>query len=174
MLVVVDEAYLEFVRMDDPVDGLATLARHDNVVLTRTFSKAYGLAGLRVGYAVARPAVAAAIRAVALPFGVSTIAQAAAVASLDRFDELAERVEGLAVEREAAVAHLRGQGWQVPDAQGNFVWIAADQVDPQELAHRAGGEGLSVRPFPEGVRVTIGEAAANELLVDLMDQLPRP
>ena len=84
VLVVVDEAYLEFVRMDDAVDGIATYRRHDNVVLTRTFSKAYGLAGFRVGYAVAPAPIAAALRAVSLPFGVSTIAQAAAIASLER------------------------------------------------------------------------------------------
>src|SRR3954454_15187054 len=79
VLVVVDEAYVEFVRMADPVDGLATYRRHENVVLTRTFSKAYGLAGFRVGYAVGPPAIAGALRAVSLPFGVSTVAQLAAV-----------------------------------------------------------------------------------------------
>src|SRR3954462_5184840 len=91
VLVAVDEAYVEFVRMADPVDGLATYRRHDNVVLTRTFSKAYGLAGFRVGCAVGPAPIAAALRAVSLPFGVSTVAQAAAVASLARQDELLER-----------------------------------------------------------------------------------
>ena len=82
VVVVVDEAYLEFVRMDDAIDGIATYRRHDNVVLTRTFSKAYGLAGFRVGYAVAPAPIAGALRAVSLPFGVSHVAQAAAIASL--------------------------------------------------------------------------------------------
>src|SRR3954453_10666540 len=91
VLVVVDEAYVEFVRMADPVDGIATYRRHQNVVLTRTFSKAYGLAGFRVGYAVGPEPIAAALRAVSLPFGVSTVAQLAAVESLARQDELLER-----------------------------------------------------------------------------------
>ena len=84
VLVVVDEAYVEFVRIDDPIDGLATYRAHHNVVVTRTFSKAYGLAGLRVGFAVAPTPIATALRAVSLPFGVSSVAQAAAVASLER------------------------------------------------------------------------------------------
>ena len=95
VVVVVDEAYLEFVRMDDAIDGIATYRRHGNVVLTRTFSKAYGLAGFRVGYAVAPAPLAAALRAVSLPFGVSHVAQAAAIASLEAQAELFVRVEDL-------------------------------------------------------------------------------
>ena len=95
VVVVVDEAYLEFVRMDDAIDGIATYRRHDNVVLTRTFSKAYGLAGFRVGYAVAPAPLAGALRAVSLPFGVSHVAQAAAIASLEAREELFERVDEL-------------------------------------------------------------------------------
>ena len=100
VLVVVDEAYLEFVRMPDAVDGVATYARHDNVLLTRTFSKAYGLAGFRVGYAVGPAPIARALRAVSLPFGVSGVAQAAALASLEREPELLERVDALVAERD--------------------------------------------------------------------------
>ncbi len=129
VLVVVDEAYVEFVRMDDPVDGLATYRSHPNVVLTRTFSKAYGLAGFRVGYAVAPAPIAAALRAVSLPFGVSTVAQAAAIASLEREPELLERVEALVAERTRVVDGLRDAGWDVPEAQGNFVWFAARRPD---------------------------------------------
>src|SRR3954463_5505293 len=88
VLVVVDEAYVEFVRMSDAVDGVGTVRRRDNVISTRTFSKAYGLAGFRVGYAVAPPPIAAALRAVSLPFGVSNVAQAAAIASLRAEPEL--------------------------------------------------------------------------------------
>ena len=94
VVVVVDEAYLEFVRMDDAIDGIATYRRHDNVVLTRTFSKAYGLAGFRVGYAVAPAPLAGALRAVSLPFGVSHVAQAAAIASLERHRECTVRARG--------------------------------------------------------------------------------
>src|SRR3954466_6231090 len=87
VLVVVDEAYVEFVRMADPIDGVATYRDHENVVLTRTFSKAYGLAGFRVGYAVGPEPIAAALRAVSLPFGISTVGQVAAIASLEREPE---------------------------------------------------------------------------------------
>ena len=89
----------------------------------RTFAKAYGLAGFRVGYVVAHEEVAAAVRACALPFGVSSVAQAAAVASLDAEDELLERVEAIVAERDRVVAGLAEQGWSFPEPQGNFVWL---------------------------------------------------
>ena len=123
VVAVVDEAYVEFVRMDDAVDGLATYRRHPNVVLFRTFSKAYGLAGFRVGYAVAAGPIAAALRAVSLPFGVSGVAQAAAIASLEAEPELLERVDALVAERARVAAGLRDAGWDVPEAQGNFFWF---------------------------------------------------
>jgi histidinol-phosphate aminotransferase len=167
VLVVVDEAYVEFVRMDDPVDGLATYRGHDNVVLTRTFSKAYGLAGLRVGYAVAQPAVAAALRAVSLPFGVSSVAQAAAVASLEREPELLERVEALVAERARVVAGLADAGCPVPEPQGNFVWFELGERT-LEFAAAADEVGIVVRPFAgEGARVSIGETEANDRLIEL-------
>jgi histidinol-phosphate aminotransferase len=165
VLVVVDEAYLEFVRMDDPVDGIATYRRHDNVVLTRTFSKAYGLAGFRVGYAVAPAPIAAALRAVSLPFGVSTVAQAAAIASLERRAELLERVDALVAERDRVVAGLRAAGWDVPEPQGNFVWFELGDRTA-EFAAAADEAGIVVRPFAgEGARVSIGEPEANDRLV---------
>jgi histidinol-phosphate aminotransferase len=167
VLVVVDEAYLEFVRMDDAVDGLATHRRHDNVVLTRTFSKAYGLAGFRVGYAVAPEPIAAALRAVSLPFGVSTVAQAAAIASLERQVELLERVEALVAERTRVVEALREAGWDVPDAQGNFVWLELGDRT-LELAEAADAAGVTVRPFAgDGCRVSIGEVEANDRLLEV-------
>ncbi|WP_435746484.1 histidinol-phosphate transaminase [Nocardioides sp. SYSU DS0663] len=167
VLVVVDEAYVEFVRMDDPVDGLATYRRRDNVVLTRTFSKAYGLAGLRVGYAVGPEPIAAALRAVSLPFGVSALAQAAACASLDRRAELLERVDALVAERTRVLSGLRDRGWDVPDAQGNFVWLGLGERTT-ELAAAAEELGIVVRPFAgEGARVSIGEEEANDRLLQL-------
>ncbi len=129
VLVVVDEAYVEFVRMDDPVDGLATYRRHENVVVTRTFSKAYGLAGFRVGYAVAPAPIAAALRAVSLPFGVSTVAQAAAIASLERQDELLERVEALVAERARVVAGLRDVGLGRARGAGQLRLVRARRAD---------------------------------------------
>ncbi len=167
VLVVVDEAYLEFVRMEDAVDGLATVRGHDNVVSTRTFSKAYGLAGFRVGYAVGPAPIAAALRAVSLPFGVSHVAQAAAVASLRAEDQLLERVESLVAERDRVVRGLADAGIVVPEPQGNFVWFAAGDRTA-ELAAAADELGIVVRPFAgDGARVSIGETEANDRILEL-------
>ncbi len=167
VLVVVDEAYREFVRIDDPVDAVALHRERPNVVAMRTFAKAYGLAGFRVGYVVAAEPVAAAVRACALPFGVSSIAQAAAVASLDREAELMARVDALVAERDRVRSGLRAQGWEVPDAQGNFVWLAlGDRAG--EFAAAAERAGVVVRPFAgDGCRVSVGETAANDLLLSV-------
>jgi histidinol-phosphate aminotransferase len=165
VLVVVDEAYREFVRADDQVDALALHREHANVVVMRTFAKAYGLAGLRVGYVVARAGVAAAVRACALPFGVSSVAQAAAVASLDHEVELLARVDALVGERDRVVAGLAESGWSVPQPQGNFVWFALGDRTAAFVA-AAEAAGIMVRPFAgEGVRVTIGEPEANDVLL---------
>jgi histidinol-phosphate aminotransferase len=173
VVVVVDEAYREFVRADDPVDGLALHRRWPNVVVTRTFAKAYAMAGLRVGYAVAAPPVAAAIRACALPFGVSSIAQAAAIAALDHEAEYAAQVDALVGERARVVEALGEQGWDVPDAQGNFVWL---DLGDRTLDFAAAAEeaGIMVRPFAgDGVRVSIGEPAGNDVLIKVAAQFPR-
>ncbi|QBX55632.1 aminotransferase class I/II-fold pyridoxal phosphate-dependent enzyme [Nocardioides seonyuensis] len=173
VVVVVDEAYLEFVRMADAVDGLATYRAHPNVVLFRTFSKAYGLAGFRVGYAVAPGPIAAALRAVSLPFGVSHVAQAAAIASLEAGDALMERVDELVARRVDVVARLRDVGWELPDAQGNFVWFPLGERTP-DFAAACGEAGVSVRPYAtDGVRVTIGEAEALDRIVEVAAQFAR-
>lgn len=169
VLVVVDEAYVEFVRMADAVDGLATYRAHENVVVTRTFSKAYGLAGFRVGYAIAPEPIAAALRAVSLPFGVSTVAQAAAIASLEREAELLERVSALVAERSRVLAGVRAAGWDVPEPQGNFLWF---QLGPRtaDFAAAADELGIVVRPFAgEGARVSIGEVEANDRVIALAE-----
>jgi histidinol-phosphate aminotransferase len=164
VLVVVDEAYVEFVRDPDAADGLAALAQHDNVVVLRTFSKAYGLAGLRVGYAIARPQVAEAIRKATPPFSVTDLSQAAAVASLDSEAALAERVEAIVQERESMVATLRDQGWDVPDTQANFVWLTLGDAT---LDFAASCDPVSVRPFAgDGVRVSVGSPEANRTFLD--------
>jgi histidinol-phosphate aminotransferase len=167
VVVVVDEAYVEFVRMDDAVDGLATYRAHPNVVLFRTFSKAYGLAGFRVGYAVAAAPLAGALRAVSLPFGVSHVAQAAAIASLDAEPALLERVEALTAERARVVAALTEAGWDLPEAQGNFVWFALGRRTA-EFAAACDDAGIVVRPFAgEGARASIGEPEANDRLLEV-------
>jgi histidinol-phosphate aminotransferase len=167
VLVVVDEAYVEFVRMSDPVDGVATVRAHQNVVSTRTFSKAYGLAGFRVGYAVGPAPIARALRAVSLPFGVSSIAQAAAIASLRAEDELFERVEAIVAERDRVTKGLADAGVAIPDAQGNFVWFATGDRTT-DFAAAADERGIVVRPFAgDGARVSIGETEANDRVIDL-------
>jgi histidinol-phosphate aminotransferase len=165
--VVVDEAYREFVRIDDPVDTLSLIRERKNVVAMRTFAKAYGLAGLRVGFLVGPAEVAAAVRACSLPFGVSSIAQAAAIASLEAEDELLARVDALVDERARVTAALTDQGWDLPDAQGNFVWLALGERTA-DFAAAAQEAGIMVRPFAgEGVRVSIGEVEANDRFLEI-------
>lgn len=165
VLVVIDEAYREFVRAADPVDGIGLATTRSNVVAMRTFAKAYGLAGLRVGYLVGPAAVAEAVRACSLPFGVSSVAQAAAIASLAAEPELLRRVEALVQERDRVVAALTASGWTLPEAQGNFVWFELGERTADFVA-AAEDAGIAVRPFAgEGVRVSIGEPSANDVLL---------
>lgn len=168
VLVVVDEAYVEFVRDGDAARGLDAYRAHPNVMVLRTFSKAYGLAGLRVGYGVAHAPISAAIRKTAVPFGVSTIAQEAALASLDAEGELGARVADLVAERARLVDALSEQGWAVPDAQGNFVWLATGERT-ESIAASLGEAGLSVRAFPgEGLRCSIDVPEANDALAQAL------
>ncbi|MGN6613166.1 MAG: histidinol-phosphate transaminase [Angustibacter sp.] len=170
VLVVIDEAYVEFVRDPQAPDALALYREHPNVAVLRTFSKAYGLAGLRVGYAVAHPRVAGALRKTAVPFGVSNIAQEAAIASLGASAELAERVKALVAERERVSTALAEQGWELPESQANFVWFGVGERTP-DFAAACEAHGLVVRPYAtDGVRVTIGEAAANDRLIEVARQ----
>jgi len=167
VIVVVDEAYVEFVRDPDAVRGLETWRHRPNVVVLRTFSKAYGLAGLRVGYAVAHPPVAAALRKTATPFGVNSVAQVAAIASLDAFDELNARVESLVAERDRVVRALGDQGWTLPQSDANFVWFPLG-TDSPAFSQACAEAGLTVRQYgDDGVRVTIGEPAANSRLIEV-------
>jgi len=165
VIVVVDEAYVEFVRNPAAASGLDALTSRDNVVILRTFSKAYGLAGLRVGYAIAHPATAEAIRKATAPFSVSDVAQAAAVASLDSQAELDVRVEAIVQERTVMLAALREQGWDVPQAEGNFVWLP---LGDDAMAFAAACDPVSVRPFAgDGVRISVGASDVNAELLKL-------
>jgi histidinol-phosphate aminotransferase len=165
VLVVVDEAYREFVRDPEVVDGLELLRGRDNVCLLRTFSKAYGLAGLRVGYAVAPESVADAIRKCALPFGVNRVAELAAVVSLRHEPALLERVGALVEERSRVWHALRDQGWDVPATEANFVWMPLG-TRTAEFAAECEAAGVMVRPFAgDGARVTIGETEANDVFL---------
>ncbi len=167
VLVVLDEAYLEFVADPEAPDALAVWRERPNVMVLRTFSKAYGLAGLRVGYAVAHEAVATALRKTAVPFGVSSIAQAAAIASLDAADELLARVATLVAERTRVAAALEEQGWKLPASEANFVWFPLGQRSSQFTAACLDA-GLVVRQYgDDGVRVTVAEVEANDRLVEV-------
>ncbi|MGA4840870.1 histidinol-phosphate transaminase [Streptomyces sp. G45] len=165
ILVVIDEAYVEFVRDPETPNGIDLYRDRPNVCVLRTFSKAYGLAGLRVGFAIAHPPVAAALRKTAVPFGVNQLAQDAAVASLRSEDELLGRVGSLVTERARVLEALRGQGWTVPDTQANFVWLRLGDRTA-DFAAACEQAGVIVRPYPgEGVRVTIGETEANDIFL---------
>ncbi|MEU8454818.1 histidinol-phosphate transaminase [Streptomyces griseoaurantiacus] len=165
ILVVIDEAYREFIRDPEVPDGVELYRERPNVCVLRTFSKAYGLAGLRVGFAIAHEPVAAALRKTAVPFGVSQLAQDAAIASLNAEDELLGRVGSLVCERNRVVEALREQGWTVPETQANFVWLRLGErtADFAEACERA---GVVVRGYaPDGVRITIGETEANDIFL---------
>ncbi|MBT1540936.1 histidinol-phosphate transaminase [Curtobacterium flaccumfaciens pv. flaccumfaciens] len=166
VLVVLDEAYAEFVTDEAAVRGHPLLAAHPNLVVLRTFSKAYGLAGLRVGYALGPDYVLDAVRACAIPLSVTAQGQAAALASLEREAELLERVTEIATLRDRIVAELRAQGWDVPDAQGNFLWLPTGERTATAAAAFEDA-GIIVRAFPpEGIRVSIGEHEAVGTLLE--------
>jgi histidinol-phosphate aminotransferase len=167
ILVVIDEAYVEFNRDDNAIDGIATMKANSNVGVLRTFSKAYGLAGLRVGYFIGPNNVADAVRKTAVPFGVSNIAQAAAVASLEHETELFQRVDEVIAERRWFESELATLGFKLPPSQANFVWLPlGDRTE--EFASRSEGIAVSIRPFPgEGVRISIGERQALERVIEL-------
>jgi histidinol-phosphate aminotransferase len=162
VLVVIDEAYREFVdpAYGDPVAEL--VPRFANVVVTRTFSKAHGLAGLRLGYAVGDPRVVATVDKTLLPFAVNSLAQAAALAAIEHEQAITERVQAIVRERARVEDALAGAGWKLPDHQGNFVWLrTGDASDAVGLGLER--RGVVVRPFSgDGIRVTIGRPAEND------------
>lgn len=167
VIVVVDEAYREF---NDPLlgDPVTLLADHENLVITRSFSKAFGLAGLRAGYAIARPDVIEQLDKVRLAFSVNSIAQAAILASLEHVDAVTARVQSLLTERDRIVAGLRSAGIFVPDPQANFVFIPTG-TDTASAGERLEREGISVRQFPGfGLRITVGTPEENDRWVELV------
>ena len=173
ILVVVDEAYVEFNRDESAVDGLAALNKYSNVGVLRTFSKAYGLAALRIGFFIGPPAIADAVRKTAVPFGVSNIAQAAAVASLELEDELLKRVDQIVLRRQWFEDQLREIGFDLPTSQANFVWLPLKERT-DEFNRRCADVAVAVRPFSgEGVRISIGEQEPLERVLEVAkDFLP--
>ncbi|MCP2256191.1 histidinol-phosphate aminotransferase [Prauserella aidingensis] len=165
VLVVLDEAYREFVTDDDVPDGVELGRTYPNVLVLRTFSKAYGLAGLRVGYGIGPEEVITALRKVYVPFSTNALAQRAAIASLDAAGELLERCRGIVAERTRVADALREAGFEVPETQANFVWLPLRERT-QEFTEHALEHKVVVRGYaPDGVRVTIGEPEENDMLL---------
>jgi histidinol-phosphate aminotransferase len=165
VLIAVDEAYVEYICGGMAPDSFGLVRAHPNVVVLRTFSKAYGLAGLRVGYAVGDPEVITALAKVYVPFTVSSLAQAAAIASLDAADELLARTDAVVAERCRVTAALREAGFSVPESQANFVWLPLAERTPEFVAAAADAR-IVVRPYgTDGVRVTIGAPEENDTLL---------
>jgi histidinol-phosphate aminotransferase len=162
VVVALDEAYHEYVTDPDVVDGMTLLDRHPNLVVLRTFSKAYRLAALRVGYAVGSPDVIAALRKVCSPFSVSSVAQAGAIAALADADNLLASCAEVVTERVRVRDALVGAGFTVPPSQANFVWLALGERAGEFAAHCLEHK-IVVRPFqPDGVRVTVASRAEND------------
>lgn len=167
VIVVLDEAYREFISDTDVPDGLDFFHERNNVVVMRTFSKAYGLAGLRVGFAIAPEPIAEGMRKTALPFGVSSIAEDAALAALECEDELFERVRHLSHERDRVWQALADQGWDIHPSHANFVWLRLGERT-QEFAQACDAAGITIRAFPdEGVRISVAEQEANDRVINV-------
>jgi histidinol-phosphate aminotransferase len=171
LLVVLDEAYYEFATDPDAVTGIPLLGDYPNLVVLRTFSKAYGLAGLRIGYALGAAPILDAARAAAIPLSVTDAAQVAAIASIEQEEALLERVARIAMARDNLRGALLDQGWNVPVAQGNFVWLATGD-ETVEATDAFFDAGLTVRAFPpEGIRISIGEPESVEKLLQVAKQI---
>ncbi|MGZ8178068.1 histidinol-phosphate transaminase [Williamsia sp. SKLECPSW1] len=176
VVVALDEAYVEYSRPDEThaYDAIELQRRFDNLVVLRTFSKAYGLAGLRVGYAIADDAVIDGLRRVHVPFSVNSLAQAAATACLDADDELLARTDGVLAERARVSARLHELGYRVPDSQANFVWLDLGDA-ATDFAAASIENGVVIRPFAgDGVRVTVGDPDENDLFLRFAEQWSRP
>ena len=171
-LVVLDEAYHEYIRDPGVPDGISLYRDRPNVAVLRTFSKAYGLAGLRVGFLIAHSPVAEAVRKTMLTFSVNSVAQAAAIASLDAENELLERVETVVKERDRVSAALTADGWTVPESEANFVWLRLGE-HTTAFAGSCEAAGIAVRPFAgEGARISIGTRAANDAFLAVASAFP--
>ena len=174
--VVIDEAYFEFCAAssipegeEPPLNGLDIYRDYPNVIILRTFSKAQGLAGLRVGYSISHPQITRHLRVAATPFAVSALAERAAVASIEHQEAVMARVSHIVAERERVTARLRELGYEFPSTYANFVWLPLGERTGEfvDLMNR---NALSVRAFgSEGVRVSIGEVEANDRFLSLCE-----
>ena len=173
-VVVIDEAYREFLdpAFGDPVRDL--VPEFPNVVVTRTFSKAHGLAAIRVGYAIGHPDVISSIDKTLFPFAVNGLAQAAAIAAIDHEDEVNARVQAILGERVRVIEALKGAGWTLPDAQANFVYLPLGP-DSDSVYLEMEKRGVVTRPFSnEGIRITIGSVEENDRFLRTLAEVARP
>jgi histidinol-phosphate aminotransferase len=168
VLVIIDEAYHEYADPALVPDALVTYSARPNVVVTRTFSKAYALAGLRVGFCIGDPTIVGAARKTQVPFSVSGLAQECAIAALGETAEVGRRAALTVAERDRVAKELAGLGIGGPQSQANFVWLPLAERSAEFGAHCETG-GVIVRLFPdEGVRVTVGLAAENDQFLSLV------
>jgi histidinol-phosphate aminotransferase len=170
VLVILDEAYVEFVLAEDPDTSIDLVRRHSNLVILRTFSKAFGLAGLRVGYGLGTEEFRAAVDRVRQPFSVNKLAQAAATEALRHQDDVARRAEWNLVERAWMDEQLDELGLEVADSEANFCWVGLGEADEREVMRALAEAGVAVRPGTalgaEGyLRVTYGTRAENERFI---------
>jgi len=171
LIVLFDEAYFQFNTDPDASVAMDLFDAHPNVAVAHTFSKAYGLAGLRIGYCIAHEDVISEMMKARLPFSVTDMAQVAAVASMDAQDELDERVRAIVAERGRVVDAIRAMGWFLPEPEGNFFWVPLREQTAQ--AAQAFDEAkISVRVTPgEGLRITIGSKEANDAVIAVFEAL---
>lgn len=163
LLVALDEAYFEFNHAADTPVATEVIERYPNVVGLRTFSKAFGMAGARVGYAFGAPEIITALKRVAIPFSVSVPAQAGAIAALKDYDQQMERIEQIVADRDR-VADALGAA----RSQANFVWLPTPDDDPEypdRIAEAMKRRNIIVRDFPDGVRITVGTKEINDALL---------
>jgi histidinol-phosphate aminotransferase len=172
VLVIVDEAYAEFATASDYRSMVPLAATRDNVMVTRTFSKVYGLAGLRIGYAVTLPESIEHFRRIQLPFTVNTLGEVAAVEALRHQDRVKERVARNAEAIQFLTSSLRSRGFEVADSQTNFVYADFDEGAPK-ITTGLLERGLIIRPvIPEGwLRITAGAPPENERFIAALDEI---
>jgi histidinol-phosphate aminotransferase len=173
--VILDEAYVEFSTLQDPDASLDLLRAHPNLVLLRTFSKVYGLCGLRVGYALGTEDFRLAVDRVRQPFSVNALAQAAAAEALRHQDEVITRVERTAIERLHVEDELEERGLRTTDSQANFSWVSVGDLDEAEVIRGLSKRGVIVRAGtdlggPGAFRVTYGTRPENDRFLAALDQ----
>jgi histidinol-phosphate aminotransferase len=156
---ILDEAYIEFVAHEHRIDGPALIRRYPNVVVLRTFSKAYGLAGLRIGYGFSSPDLAQQLWTMQLPFGTAITHLVAVAASYDADDQLRQRVRLITRERRYLQRRMRAAGVYATETHANFLYLPAQNLRPEAFADT----GLHVRSYPDGaVRITVGAEPSTE------------